>query len=638
MSGPDRDERAAQADSAPRAGRDREARPAAGPAGAILELQQSAGNQAVARLLSGGRRHGCAHLPPDLRRGLEATSGLDMGDVRVHREAPEAAALGAAAFARGGDVYLGPGGERHLPHEAWHVVQQKQRRVAPTSALPSGLAVNTDPGLEAEADRMGAAAAARGGEAAPPALSGVPADPVAPLQGVFDYIGQGEGQEWVWRDSETGDLFGSILFGPTDPKTGYYVHATVRRPRDGFSLMIRPTAAPSRWEPIETAEDQAIRLNRVPFQPHERVPRPKLIPSDRHDLVMEEEEVPAPSFTQSAETHVDYGKQAKAQLKEEGYRMPRLQTDFTVQVEVLPIAQGTPRYLGGPPGPGESAVAHDYVYSADQIVASRLEVGNQDRPDTYLEPEKGKSNIPQGRHTVAWALLRRSMMAMSGYKLSTLLDRLIASFQHMHPLVVDGEGDHLLQAINYPTSLTDLRGATLAADVWQHVLAQLIRVHAQIYHLSSGALFKGKSKQRGESAGVATLAAAEDALARSAVPGADAEDLAAAAADLLDVNFSIPPSTHAFAVHHWLEVLYHTYPQVMRAHGTEIAAPGWPRGSRPPTRSRRPRRWGRWRTCSCTSATAYPTSPSPSCPRRPPASSTLRPSPSPSSTRASWAT
>lgn len=51
-----------------------------------------------------------------------------------------------------------PGQERHLPHEAWHVVQQKQGKVKPysgTGPLPA-----ETPALAAEADRMGAKAEA----------------------------------------------------------------------------------------------------------------------------------------------------------------------------------------------------------------------------------------------------------------------------------------------------------------------------------------------------------------------------------------------------------------------------------------------------------------------------------------------
>ena len=50
---------------------------------------------------------------------------------------------------------MAPGQEQHLPHEAWHVVQQKQGRVQPTMQMQQGVAVNDDKGLESEADMMG---------------------------------------------------------------------------------------------------------------------------------------------------------------------------------------------------------------------------------------------------------------------------------------------------------------------------------------------------------------------------------------------------------------------------------------------------------------------------------------------------
>lgn len=93
-----------------------------------------------------------AKLPPRLRTNVEALSGLAMDDVRVHRNSAEPAKLGALAFTRGTDIHLSPGEERHLPHEAWHVVQQKQGRVAATEQY-KGVSINADAALEHEADR-----------------------------------------------------------------------------------------------------------------------------------------------------------------------------------------------------------------------------------------------------------------------------------------------------------------------------------------------------------------------------------------------------------------------------------------------------------------------------------------------------
>ena len=46
------------------------------------------------------------------------------------------------AYAQGTDIHIGPGQGTHLPHEAWHVVQQKQGRVLPTVQLMVGVPVN----------------------------------------------------------------------------------------------------------------------------------------------------------------------------------------------------------------------------------------------------------------------------------------------------------------------------------------------------------------------------------------------------------------------------------------------------------------------------------------------------------------
>ena len=71
-------------------------------------------------------------MPDPLKAGLEQLSGLDMSDVRVRYNSSKPAELQALAYAQGNQIHLGPGQERHLPHEAWHVVQQKQGRVRPT--------------------------------------------------------------------------------------------------------------------------------------------------------------------------------------------------------------------------------------------------------------------------------------------------------------------------------------------------------------------------------------------------------------------------------------------------------------------------------------------------------------------------
>lgn len=97
-------------------------------------------------------------LPDQLKSGIENLSGYSMDDVKVHYNSVQPAQLQAHAYAQGTDIHVAPGQEKHLPHEAWHVVQQKQGRVKPTIQLKGKVNVNDDDGLEKEADVMGSQA------------------------------------------------------------------------------------------------------------------------------------------------------------------------------------------------------------------------------------------------------------------------------------------------------------------------------------------------------------------------------------------------------------------------------------------------------------------------------------------------
>jgi len=99
-------------------------------------------------------------LPDNLKSGIEDLSGFSMDDIKVHYNSEKPAQLNAHAYALGTDIHIAPGQEQHLPHEAWHVVQQKQERVLPTMQM-NGVYVNDDQHLEKEATAMGAKAVAQ---------------------------------------------------------------------------------------------------------------------------------------------------------------------------------------------------------------------------------------------------------------------------------------------------------------------------------------------------------------------------------------------------------------------------------------------------------------------------------------------
>lgn len=94
-------------------------------------------------------------LPDDLKAGVEALSGYSMDDVKVHYNSDKPAQLQAHAYAQGTDIHIGPGQEKYLPHEAWHVVQQKRGITRPTVQMNQGVVINENNNLEKEANAMG---------------------------------------------------------------------------------------------------------------------------------------------------------------------------------------------------------------------------------------------------------------------------------------------------------------------------------------------------------------------------------------------------------------------------------------------------------------------------------------------------
>lgn len=88
-------------------------------------------------------------LPDNLKTGIENLSGYSMDDVKVHYNSDKPMQLNALAYTQGADIYIASGQEKHLPHEAWHVVQQKYGRVSTNSER------SIDENIENEATVMG---------------------------------------------------------------------------------------------------------------------------------------------------------------------------------------------------------------------------------------------------------------------------------------------------------------------------------------------------------------------------------------------------------------------------------------------------------------------------------------------------
>lgn len=119
------------------------------------QFQAMADNYSAQQQLPIQKKENKTGLPDNLKTGMESLSGLSLDDVKVHRNSDKPAQLQAHAYAQGTDIHLCSGQEKHLPHEAWHVVQQKQGRVKPTKQKEGKVNINDDAGLEKEADVMG---------------------------------------------------------------------------------------------------------------------------------------------------------------------------------------------------------------------------------------------------------------------------------------------------------------------------------------------------------------------------------------------------------------------------------------------------------------------------------------------------
>jgi len=122
------------------------------------QLQAMANNHSAQQQQPIQKKENNTGLPDKLKAGIENLSGYSMDDVRVHYNSDKPTQLQAHAYAQGTDIHIGSGQEKHLPHEAWHVVQQKQGRVKPTMQMKGKVNVNDDTSLEKEADVMGAKA------------------------------------------------------------------------------------------------------------------------------------------------------------------------------------------------------------------------------------------------------------------------------------------------------------------------------------------------------------------------------------------------------------------------------------------------------------------------------------------------
>jgi hypothetical protein len=83
-------------------------------------------------------------LPEGLKAQIEKLSGANLNDVRVHYNSAKPAQHNALAYTQGNDIHVAPGQQQLVPHEVWHVVQQREGRVSTTGRSHIGLSSDAD--------------------------------------------------------------------------------------------------------------------------------------------------------------------------------------------------------------------------------------------------------------------------------------------------------------------------------------------------------------------------------------------------------------------------------------------------------------------------------------------------------------
>ncbi|MCP5005739.1 MAG: DUF4157 domain-containing protein, partial [Planctomycetes bacterium] len=121
----------------------------------MAQLQAMANKHVASQPSINPKKENETGLPDNLKSGIENLSGYAMDAVKVHYNSSKPAQLNTHASAQGNDIHLASGQEKHLPHEAWHVEQQKQGRVNATFQMKEKVNINDNVNLEKEADLVG---------------------------------------------------------------------------------------------------------------------------------------------------------------------------------------------------------------------------------------------------------------------------------------------------------------------------------------------------------------------------------------------------------------------------------------------------------------------------------------------------
>ncbi|OZG73984.1 hypothetical protein BTA51_09395 [Hahella sp. CCB-MM4] len=479
-------------------------------------------------------------LPDKLKSGIESLSGYTMDDVKVHYNSTKPAQLSAYAYAQGCDIHLAPGQERHLPHEAWHVVQQKQGRVAATTQL-KGEGINTEHALEQEATSMGAAAM----DAPSPPENSAPSPHENPA--LSPHKNNNEASVLKQRQIATPTIQAMFKRVPDtkqflDDESGEVYEFCMEYPNGNLLLKNdNHTAVIDKNGTLLEKHNTHVEYNE----------------EETDELELDEEDNPTLIDESQSELLYDPYGTAREGIMEK-FSIGKLSTDFTAHVSLLPLKFGKFTYMKYGP--------YETKFGADMIWVNNISLGDQDRPETRFDNQES--------HTVSWTLVRNGIMGLAGQELSQLLSYLQKAFSEIAAFIHNDEGEILLQMVTTHKILESIASAWLPIDIWQRLVSRLIKSYFQVYQLSSAATYKrGLAKGHGEAHARKNLEEDELAAREQGNTKRKVGAIAIDAAKLLDVQFrlqSLGVDEYAFAIYHWIDMLQHAYPHLMTLYQDDI--------------------------------------------------------------------
>ncbi|MFN6253031.1 MAG: hypothetical protein ACK4Y5_13250 [Acetobacteraceae bacterium] len=175
---------------------------------------------------------------------------------------------------------------------------------------------------------------------------------------------------------------------------------------------------------------------------------------------------------------------------------------FLASIFVAPIERGI------------NEITHDQtqIYFPASVMITKLEVSDHDRPATQFRS--------QGSHTIAWSLIRRSLMGMKNHTANKFLE-IISDL--LDVLEVSEKGDEKsLKSINkIKSAIRTYSEDRYPINQWPTILSSIVRAYANSYQQTKVAVVineatLGVSHSRGEAQHLKILSSANEALLSAA--------------------------------------------------------------------------------------------------------------------------